>query len=45
MLLQVLSELKPNAEKKVRQLKAKGFDAFYLGENKFGLHQVAYGQL
>lgn len=31
-----------NAEKKVAQLKKKGFNAFYLGTNKFGLHQVAY---
>lgn len=34
--------IEANAEKKVNQLKAKGFDAFYLGVNKFGLHQVAY---
>ncbi|MEM9649158.1 MAG: SPOR domain-containing protein [Bacteroidota bacterium] len=31
-----------NAEKKVAQLKDKGFRAFYLGVNRFGLHQVAY---
>nr|WP_299343404.1 SPOR domain-containing protein [Allomuricauda sp.] len=31
-----------NAEKKIDQLKAKGFNAFYLGMNRFGLHQVAY---
>ncbi|SHH08193.1 HU domain-containing protein [Flagellimonas flava] len=31
-----------NAEKKVAQLKNKGFRAFYLGINRFGLHQVAY---
>ncbi|MCB0372978.1 MAG: SPOR domain-containing protein [Muricauda sp.] len=31
-----------NAEKKVNQLKEKGFNAFYLGVNKYGLHQVAY---
>ena len=31
-----------NAEKKVGQLKQKGYNAFYLGVNKFGLHQVAY---
>jgi len=31
-----------NAEKKVGLLKAKGYDAFYLGENSYGLHQVAY---
>jgi len=31
-----------NAEKKVAQLKEKGFNAFYLGVNRYGLHQVAY---
>ena len=31
-----------NAEKRVAQLKKKGFNAFYLGVNKYGLHQVAY---
>ncbi|MDC6366438.1 MULTISPECIES: SPOR domain-containing protein [Flavobacteriaceae] len=31
-----------NAEKKVSQLKKKGYNAFYLGQNKYGLHQVAY---
>lgn len=31
-----------NAEKKVAQLKKKGYNAIYLGANKFGLHQVAY---
>ncbi|MBA4745386.1 MAG: HU-CCDC81 and SPOR domain-containing protein [Muricauda sp.] len=31
-----------NAEKKVNQLKEKGYNAFYLGVNKYGLHQVAY---
>lgn len=31
-----------NAEKRVGQLKEKGFNAFYLGENSYGLHQVAY---
>ncbi|AWX44591.1 hypothetical protein HME9304_01594 [Flagellimonas maritima] len=31
-----------NAEKQVTVLKEKGYDAFYLGTNKFGLHQVAY---
>lgn len=34
--------IEQNAEKKVAQLKKKGFGAFYLGTNKFGLHQVAY---
>ena len=31
-----------NAEKKVAQLKKKGYAAHYLGTNKFGLHQVSY---
>ncbi|MBW8199015.1 SPOR domain-containing protein [Flagellimonas abyssi] len=31
-----------NADKKVAQLKDKGYNAFYLGVNKYGLHQVAY---
>jgi len=31
-----------NATKKLRQLKRKGYDASYIGENKYGLHQVAY---
>jgi cell division protein FtsN len=31
-----------NAEKKVNQLKAKGFNASILGKNKWGLTQVAY---
>ncbi|MEN8857107.1 MAG: SPOR domain-containing protein [Flavobacteriaceae bacterium] len=31
-----------NAEKKVNQLKAKGFKAIILGKNKWGLTQVAY---
>lgn len=31
-----------NAEKRVDELKRKGFNAFYLGENRYGLHQVAY---
>ena len=31
-----------NADKKVNQLKEKGYNAFYLGVNKYGLHQVAY---
>jgi len=31
-----------NAEKRVDELKEKGFNAFYLGENRYGLHQVAY---
>ena len=31
-----------NADKKVTQLQDKGYNAFYLGINKYGLHQVAY---
>lgn len=31
-----------NAEKRVEQLKAKGYNALYLGANAYGLHQVAY---
>ncbi len=31
-----------NATKKLNQLKRKGFDAQYIGENKYGLHQIAY---
>ncbi|MAU14768.1 MAG: sporulation protein [Muricauda sp.] len=31
-----------NANKRVSQLKEKGYNAFYLGVNKYGLHQVAY---
>ncbi|MCL6266724.1 SPOR domain-containing protein [Flagellimonas myxillae] len=34
--------IEENAGKKVEQLKQKGYNAFYLGVNKFGLHQVAY---
>ena len=32
-----------NADKKVRQLKRKGYNAFYVGTNPYGLHQVAFG--
>lgn len=35
-------QFKGNAEKKVSQLKAKGFKAAILGKNKWGLTQVAY---
>ena len=31
-----------NVEKKISQLKKKGFEAAYIGENRYGLHQVAY---
>lgn len=34
--------IEQNAEKKVAQLKKKGFKAQYLGVNKYGLHQVSY---
>jgi len=34
--------MEENAEKRVEELKNKGFNAFYLGVNKYGLHQVAY---
>ncbi len=34
--------IKENAEKKIGQLREQGFEAHYLGENKYGLHQVAY---
>lgn len=31
-----------NAYKKIEQLKEKGFSARYIGENRYGLHQVVY---
>ncbi|WP_335966979.1 SPOR domain-containing protein [Galbibacter sp. PAP.153] len=31
-----------NADKRVAQLKQKGYDAERIGENKYGLHQVTY---
>lgn len=31
-----------NANKKIRQLKRRGFEPSYIGTNKFGLHTVAY---
>ncbi|PRX56995.1 SPOR domain-containing protein [Flagellimonas meridianipacifica] len=34
--------IEENAEKKVAQLKKKGYNARYLGVNKYGLHQVCY---
>ncbi|SMP05120.1 Sporulation related domain-containing protein [Muriicola jejuensis] len=33
---------KDNADRKIRQLRDKGYDAFYVGQNKFGLYQVAF---
>ncbi len=35
-------QFKNNAEKKINELKKKGFDAAYIGTNDFGLHMVAY---
>ena len=34
--------IEANAEKRVAQLRKKGYSAFYLGSNKYGLHQVAF---
>jgi hypothetical protein len=34
--------IQENAEKKVQQLKEKGYNAAYLGVNQYGLHMVAY---
>jgi nucleoid DNA-binding protein len=34
---------KANADRKVKQLRAKGFDARQIGMNRYGLHQVSYG--
>ncbi len=31
-----------NADKKIDQLKAQGYDAAYLGTNRYGLHQVTF---
>lgn len=31
-----------NADKKIRQLKRRGYNASYIGTNKFGLHMVNY---
>lgn len=33
---------KENAQEKLAQLKANGFQAKYIGENKYGLHEVIY---
>ena len=35
-------QFEENANKKVKQLKAKGYNAYILGQNKWGLTQVAY---
>jgi len=34
--------IKENSTKKIDQLKAIGYDARYIGANKYGLHQVVY---
>ena len=35
--------LQENADKKVSELKAKGYDSQYIGVNKYGLHLVTFG--
>ena len=35
-------QFKENAHKKVKELKRKGYDAYILGQNRWGLTQVAY---
>ena len=35
--------IKENADKKIRQLIDKGYQAEYLGLNQYGLHQVSFG--
>lgn len=35
--------IRKNADRKIRQLKRRGFDASYIGTNDFGLHMVDYG--
>ncbi len=35
--------IQENADKKVSQLRQKGYQAEYLGVNQYGLHQVTYG--
>ena len=34
--------IKGNADKKVTQLKQLGYNARYIGANRYGLHQVSY---
>jgi nucleoid DNA-binding protein len=34
---------KENADKKIAQLQSQGYGASYLGTNRYGLHQVAFG--
>lgn len=35
--------IKENAERKIAELQERGYPASYVGQNSFGLHQVAYG--
>jgi hypothetical protein len=35
--------IQENADKKVKQLRERGYDAAYIGVNSYGLHQVTYG--
>ncbi|MFM1878835.1 MAG: hypothetical protein RLZZ241_1701 [Bacteroidota bacterium] len=35
--------IKENADRKIAQLRNQGFEATYVGENSWGLHQVAFG--
>jgi len=34
--------VRANVDKKIKQLQKQGFDAKYIGTNKYGLHQVVY---
>jgi nucleoid DNA-binding protein len=34
--------IRANVDKKINQLQRQGFDAKYIGQNKYGLHQVVY---
>ena len=43
MIIAGAFRVQANAAKKVRQLKRKGYEAFYVGTNPYGLHQVAFG--
>ena len=43
MIIAGAFRVQANADKKVRQLTRKGYDAFYVGTNPYGLHQVAFG--
>ena len=42
MIIAGAFRVRANADKKIRQLKRKGYDAFYVGTNPYGLHQVAF---